>query len=253
MLYLYRGNYWLILSKLNIDEEVAYNLPPNREIPIISFEGKQPTSIKIYNLKFKHELGKGIIKKHGEFTDLIYVEFPQNKKMIFVPVKKGELSGWGILNDEQKELLSQIYGPNLIEDDYSLLLKALKLTPDDFKWYSLDSNKELEAKLLLYDIKMALPNNSYSIYSFQTGRIRGFQRGKIGDRDILLHIFDGKNKKGNSYEILLIGNYSQEEIDIMLHTMEFKGIVNPPINRDKGLTTSPRPSIAAILAFYKSQ
>ncbi|MEC1716406.1 hypothetical protein [Schinkia azotoformans] len=221
LLYLYRGNYWISLSQLYIDEQVSYNIPVHYKISDVLTLNQNLLVTRINNLRFEHDFGKPFIKEDIELNSGTYVEFPDGKKMICKSVEKGELSGWGILNDERKELLSQVYGSDLIKDDYRLLLKTLKLTPDDFKWYSLDSNKELEAKLLLYDIKMALPNNSYNIYSFQTEKIRGFQRGKIGDRDIILHIFDSENKQENGNEILLVGNFSQEEIDIMLQTMEF--------------------------------
>lgn len=217
----YRGSYWLMLSRIEKEKQHASNIFQYRDIPIVKVDSANLFTMKIDRLEFKHNMGNPI-NQQDVSNAYLNVEFSGKRRIVLNGLEKGTLSGWGMLSKEERELISKVYGPDIVNDDYDLLSKSLELAIDDFKWLSLESKNKLEAKQLLYDIKITLPNSEKDVFYFKTKNIKGFQRGIPEQGSTLLHIFDNANSQQYNYEIMFAGDFTQKDIDIIIQSIKIK-------------------------------
>ena len=178
------------------------------------------STIKYKEIVFEHPFGNNLTDNNTEDRNLLMNFNGQDLRIQINYDKVGSRISMG-LNDEAKKLISDIYGNNIMKSDFSLMNKAYELTLEDISLFK-TSNKKLLANMWLLFLKLYyLPTND-TILQFETNNIQGFQYNVHRPKDyIVIEVYDANGKAENNYSIMILGDYSQKDIDIILSTMEF--------------------------------
>lgn len=183
-------------------------------------EGRALYPIEYDTLKFMHPFGDTIKNEvpysfmmHYNEEDLAIVLFPQTLSQIS---KVGDEE----MPNRIKKIIQDVYGKEVVDQDFNLLKKAFEITPNDMN-FSFFSRKRLVANLWLLRVKKSFLYSNQDLYLFKTDHIQGFQIGSAKNQAlVILMVYDVSEGEKNCY-IVLNGSSSQADVNTMINTMDF--------------------------------